>query len=512
MIQPTLESWTEAIRQARARSMKSGRLSKLESLQEEQAHRAAYFCELTEVIKSLGLWNAFERSALSVEPTHPVPPSRLGNQISKLTGLTRLGSKHLELKLSLLSLPMVAAFAPDSEAPTLMKGPLRSPLYLLDQLYGFGYFLQRDGKYHNHCFAIDFWQSRLKSMPSELSSALWKNRSDNMLSGGAFAGRLLFDDLVPVEPDPLRRSQVPEVVVHSESHLLEIVTTLKAGSAKLPNVQLWFRGQSTDYQVPNRQELVRIGITPYSNIPESDLTPSLYRKYDAYLERLESFETMLLELAQWVDVAKRLIPEEPLLASEFTRSCPHALSSHGLTSFQRGLLLQQYGAPSAYLDITSDPLVAAWFATHRCKQNAKGQLSFHRHVWASSDPSTWPTIFIFPLVKGAHPFLELSSIIPSTVALRPNRQSCGLLVAAGNLARNYCARYLGLKLRLDPRFVLSRPMEASYLFPPESEDATLTALKGSGFTLGDRLYPVTEVLHKTYADDRSAQELVGQAL
>ena len=259
----------------------------------------------------------------------------------------------------------------------------------------------------------------------------------------------------------------------------------------------------TDYQVPSRQELIRIGITPYSNIPESDLTPSLYRKYDADLERLESFEKMLLELAKWVDAAKRLIPEELFLASEFTRSSPHALSSRGLTSFQRGLLLQQYGAPSAYLDITSDPLVAAWFATHRCKQNAKGQLSFHRHAWATSDQSTWPTIFIFPLVKGAHPFLELNSILPSTVALRPHRQSCGLLGGAGNLARNYCARYLGLKLRLDPRFVLSRPMEASYLFPPESEDATLTALKGAGLNSGHRRYPVTEVLLNACADDCS---------
>lgn len=489
--------------------MKSGRLSKFKSLHDEQAYRAAYFCELARLIKDLGLCNAFERSALSIEPTHPVPPSRLGGQISKLPGLERLGAKHAELKLSLMSLPMVATFAPESEAPTLMRGPLRSPLYLLDPLYGFVYFLRRDGKYHNHCFAIDFWQSRLKSMPKGLSTTLWKNRSDNMLSGGALSGRTLFSDLIPVELDPLRRSQVPEIVVHTESDLLEIVATLKAGSIKSPNVQLWFRGQSTDYQVPNRQELVRIGITPYSNISESNLTPSLYRKYDTYLERPESFERLLMELAQWVDVAKQLIPEDPLLASAFSRSNPHARSSDGLSSFQRGLLLQQYGAPSAYLDITSDPLVAAWFATRRCKQNASGQLTFHRHVWDTSDPSTWPTIFVFPLVEGVHPFLELSSIIPSAVALRPHRQSCGLLGGAGNLARNYCARYVGLKLRLDPRFVLNRPMDVSFLFPSESEDFTLAALKGAGLTSEERLYPVTEVLNKADADCSADEELVG---
>lgn len=493
MTLPTLESWKDALHQAKARSGKSARLSKFKSLHPEQAKRAAYFCELTELIGTLNLGNAFERSALSVEPTHPIPPTRLGDQISKLTGVKGIGSKHAGLKLSLLSLPMVAAFAPSSEAAWLSKGPLRSPLYLLDPLYGFGYFFQRDGKFHNHCFAIDFWQSRLKSMPPGLATKLWQNRSDNMLSGGAFSGRLLFSDLVPTEPEALRRSTVPEITVRSESHLLEIIAALQAGATKLPNVQLWFRGQRTDYQVPNRSELIKLGITPYSNIPESDFTPSLYRRYDGCLESIEQFEALLLELAQWADTASHLLPEEPLLVSEFAQNTPHALSAHGLTSFQRGLLLQQYGAPSAYLDITSDPFVAAWFATHRCAQNG-GQLSFQRHTWETLDPSSWPTIFVFPLVKGAHPFLELSSILPNSTALRPHRQSCGLLGGAGNLARNYCARYLGLKLRLDPRFVLSRPMDASFLFPPDTEDAALAALKRAGFSSGYRQYPVTEVI------------------
>jgi hypothetical protein len=494
MSHPTIEAWTSGIHHAKVRSAKSARLRKFSSLHKEQAHRAAYFCELAELIGTLGLRNAFERSALSVEPTHPVPPSRLASQISKLIGSRELGARQSELKLSLLSLSMVAAFAPDSDATKLLEKQFHSPLYLLDPLYGFVYFRQRDGKFHNHCFAIDFWQSRLRSMPIEVASDQWERRSDNMLSGGILAGRLLFSNIVPAESDNVRRSSAPEIAIHSESHLLEIISALQAGATKLPNVQLWFRGQSTDYQVPNRNELIKLGITPYSNIPESDLTPSLYRRYDAFLESVELFERLLLELAQWVDSANRLIPEDPLLSSAFTRSAPHALSSDGLTSFQRGLLLQQYGAPSAYLDITSDPLVAAWFATHRCKQNARGHLSFSRHTWNASDPSSWPTIFVFPLVNGAHPFLELSSILPNSVALRPHRQSCGLLGGAGNLARNYCARYLGLKLRLDPRFALTRPMHTSFLFPPDTEDAALAALKVAGFTSENRLYPLTEAL------------------
>lgn len=490
----TQKIWTDAISAARSRSTKGASLSRFKSLHEEQARRAAYFCELADFIEKLGLSNAFERSALSVEPTHPVPPSRVGNQISKLVGTKEIGSGHAKLKLSLLSPSMVSVFAPDSEAARLPKDHFRAPLYLLDPLYGFGYFLQSDGKFHNHCFAIDFWKSRLQSMPSGLRSRLWETRSDSMLSGGAFSGRLLFSDLLPSEPDSIKRSQVPELTVDSESHLLDLVSSLKEGAAKSENVQLWFRGQKTDYQVPNRSALIRIGITPYSNISESDLTPSLYRRYDEILENVESYNAMLIELARWVDAAKSLLPAEPSLASEFACANPHALSSHGLTSFQRGLLLQQYGAPSAYLDITRDPLVAAWFATNQCEQTAQGQLKFQAHTWSGVDSRTWPTIFVFPLVKGAHPFLELSSILPSTVALRPHRQSCGLLGGAGNLARNYCARYVGLKLRLNPRFVLKRKLEPSFLFPPESEDAALATLKSAGLSSKVARYPVTEVL------------------
>jgi hypothetical protein len=241
-----------------------------------------YFSELGEVIKNLGLSNAFERSALSVEPTHPVPTSRLGRQISRLPGARELGAKHKDLRISLVSLPMVSRFATDSEASALSQA-LRSPLCILDPLYGFAFFMQSDGGFHNHCLAIDFWQSRLSSMPRRLADDLWKTRSDNMLSGGAFAGRLLFRDLIQPEPDPIKRSQAPEINVLDESHLLEIVAALKRASATIPNVQLWYRGQSFDYQVPDRNELTQLGIFPYSNIPESDLTPSLFRKFDAHL-------------------------------------------------------------------------------------------------------------------------------------------------------------------------------------------------------------------------------------
>jgi len=491
MILPTLDSWKESVLEARRRSLEANLIGKFKGLHKEQAQRGAYICELAKLIAGFELANPFERSALSLEPTHPIQPSRMAKKITDLAGTSKVGEGYKDLKLSLLSMPLVASIAPDSEVARMLRGPFQAPLYLLDPLYGFAYFPNRDGKFGNHCFAIDFWQAHLNSMPEGLSALMWKNRSDNMLSGGAFAARHLFSDIIPPESDSAKLSLVPEITVHSEAHLNEIVSALREGAKRLPNVEVWFRGQWKDYQVPDRSELLNLRIAPYSNIPESDFTPSLYRNYDDFLENLESFETVLFEIAQWVEAARRQIPDDPKLADQFSRNAPRALSASGLTSFQRGLLLQQYGAPSAYLDITSDPAVATWFATRRCKQSASGQLAFSKYSWTSPDPSSWPTVFVFPLTKGLHPYLNLDSILSTSKALRPHRQSCGLLGGAGNLARNYCARYLGLKLRLHPTFVTKNSIDPSYFFPSANEDLVLAELAKSGFSSDGRRYPVT---------------------
>jgi len=285
----------------------------------------------------------------------------------------------------------------------------------------------------------------------------------------------------------------PAVCANSEKELWDLVEGLRAATNKHSNVQLWFRGQSKDYLIPDRLELTRLRITPYSNIRESDFTPSLYRKYDKFLETTDSFEEMVLELAEWVYCAKRLVPEQTQKIVSSPVNGVAALKADGITSYQRGLLLQQYGAPSAYLDITRDPAIAAWFATHSCGSNQEGKMVFQSYSWNGSNPDSWPTIFVFPLVSGVHPFVDLESVLAGSEALRPARQKCGLLGGAGNLARNYCARYLGLKIRLGPNFRLSNPAPATDLFPSASEDRALGFLKEH--RLGDpkRHFALTEL-------------------
>ncbi|UWE15650.1 FRG domain-containing protein [Herbaspirillum huttiense] len=490
----SLKACSEALLLAKSRSLSNSSRKKFKNLHPEQIARAAYFCEAASVIRDFGLSNAFEKAALSLEPPHPIIPSRLAGKIMKMSGIRGTSVDPTATKLSLLSLTMLNEYAPDSDAAA-MAHHCRTQSLILDPLYGFGYVVRDDNRFHNHCFALDFWQSRAKSMPSQVRDVLWSNRADSVLSGGVLFARGIFSGTIPIETNALKRVSAPEIIIKSEQHLQEVVSRLKDDLAKIPKVQLWFRGQAKDYQVPSRDALVKLGLTPYSNTQESDFTPSLYRKYDSHLETIEDFEKLLLDVAQWVEAARSILPETPNLREAFSSENPYARSSDGFTSFQRGLLLQQYGAPSAYLDITSDPLTAAWFAINRCTQMPDGEMRYAEHKWTDDEPGRWPTIFVFPLVKGAHPFLELSSILPTQVSMRAERQSCGLLGGAGNLARNYCARYLGLKLRLAPGFFLKRPDQRHYLFPSASEDRALAALNEAGFNSQTRLNPVTYVKH-----------------
>ena len=198
-------------------------------------------------------------------------------------------------------------------------------------------------------------------------------------------------------------------------------------------------------------------------------------------------------LAKWTSHANQIL--SPQVYDELIRGKKGVASVDelGLKSYQKGLILQQYGAPSAYLDITSDVNVAIWFATNKCNmQNNKMSYDKYQLNYTNSSPEDWPTIFIFPLVKGIHPHLNLNEIFSNFKNERPARQKCGLLGGAGNLARNYCARYLGIKVRLGPNFKSSSQLKASDLFPNEKEDYILKYLKNSDLS-ENKLFPVSEI-------------------
>ncbi len=476
------DAWVNKIDIARGCSQQSKRVARFKNLPSEQARRASYFGEMSGIIGELGISNPHERSALSIEPTHPVPLRYMGSAISKLGFDNKLLELFDKSKMSLISLPLLNLYAPESEAKGVMVDTRSTSISLLDPLYGFAFF-KRGGAIRNHCFAIDVWRRHIASMPKSISSGLWKNRADNFLSGGAFAGREIFHGIIPDAQSSYERSMVPEICISTEGELQELVRSLKISAKRYSEVELWFRGQKTEYRVPDRSDLIQLGIAPYSNVVDSDLTPSLYRKYDSVLESFCDYEKMILELAEWVYWANNISSSSSGGAEFFPTSGAAAISREGLGAYQRGLVLQQYGAPSAFLDITSDELIAAWFAVNSCQLSADSKMKYSGHSWVGDDARLWPTIFVFPLVKGLHPFLNLGSILEGSGALRPKRQKCGLLGGAGNLARNYCARYIGLKIRLKPGFKLNSDIKSDTLFPSSAEDKVLDGLQQAG--LGD---------------------------
>ncbi len=491
MIEYVREDLKRQLLEASGAASKGGRVKAFKGLHREQAERASYFVELAKIISSLGLSNPHEKSALTIEPTHPVQTRHLDRAFEKLNLNQLIPRNYKDYKLSLVSLEMLKRYAPASDAKKMIESGYKSPLYLLDPLYGFVY-LPKDGRIHNHCFAIDIWSSHLKSMPSHLAQSLWKTRSDSMMSGGAFAGRDLFKNLIPQEDNPIKRASPPVLEVNSESELRDVVQALKSCAGNSPGVELWFRGQGRDYQTPDRSIISRLGITPYSNIRESDFTPSMYRRYDGFLDSKKDYENFVLELAEWVFCANQVLSSGSQVDTKAQPSGVAAVTASGLGSYQKGLILQQYGAPSAYLDITQDYTVAVWFATKKCFVS-NGKMTYNDYFWHGKTPEEWPTIYVFPLVKGLHTYLDLDSILAGSGAKRPERQKCGLLGGAGNLARNYCARYLGLKIRLGPNFKSSAPFDAEELFPSASEDEVLRYLKET--CLGDqgRQFPLSDL-------------------
>jgi hypothetical protein len=491
MTENMYKEWQKILLDAKERSNKASNIKSFKGIHREQAARASYFTEVDKAICQLGLSNPHESSALSIQPTHPIQNQHLNRAFDNLRISSLLKQTYKDCKLSLISLEMLHRYSPNSDAKKIIASGFQSPLYLLDPLYGFVYLPARN-KIHNHCFAIDIWSTHLESMPNQLSRELWKNRADNMLSGGAFAGRLLFKDLIPKEDDPLKLSSPPVLQANSENELRDIIKGLERSIEDAPNIELWFRGQTKDYQTPDRSVLTQLGITPYSNIKDSDFTPSLYRRYDEFIDSTDKFEELVLELAEWVHYANRVIPQNNESVINDQASGVAAVDRVGLGSYQRGLLLQQYGAPSAYLDITHDYSIAAWFATRKCAMT-DGKMLYSEHSWGEENPDKWPTIYVFPLVKGLHPYLDLNSILTNSGAQRAERQRCGLLGGAGNLARNYCARYLGMKIRLGPGFKLSAPYEAEDLFPSESEDSFLKSLKETNLTNKERHFPLSEL-------------------
>lgn len=159
--------------------------------------------------------------------------------------------------------------------------------------------------------------------------------------------------------------------------------------------------------------------------------------------------------------------DDPLL-KEYGGICLDMSYGHGVNlAATLSTLLQHYGLYSPVLDLTSDLEVALFFASHKLvggKYNFVG--SNHRES----------ILYVFREDKKEMNAYEHERALHELKPLRPVRQSCVICTSAP-YALNLAADFIIGVIKMDFDDLLPRKYTVSDLFPGESEDNFLAALK-----------------------------------
>jgi hypothetical protein len=288
---------------------------------------------------------------------------------------------------------------------------------------------------------------------------------------------------------------VPQIDVSTKDQYSQVIDWLRLLMKPYPEFELWFRGQTKEYLVPARTAVMASGVEIYSHPPRPNLAPALYRELSQYTADLAAYRNLVLQFGRWSywadahrpldeihEAQNRLKPKGFAPDWQSTRTYfdeAGNVSRSDVREYEverqelkQGLILQHYGVPSPYLDITSDPATALWFATNRY---TKGK-SYTEHKWEDRPAEEWPVVYVMPLFKDLDPYVNSAQLVQGTNALRPQRQACGLLAAGGNLFRNFAATCVALSIRLAPGVTADKSLSAEYLFPSPKEDGYLKVL------------------------------------
>lgn len=491
----------------------------LESVEGPYQQRARYFLSFGMCFTQLGTLPGELR--LSIEPLHPLPDLDRKQRITDL--LTDLGvrtpSDHQGL--SLISRAMVNAYNPAASLFDNVDAPAsHTDLFLFDPLTGFVLWSQ-DGKVRNTW--LGNWRDlvQLQIQPPLVKDVLLRSPSDHFSLGRSLMMRLI-GPLLPrrrfVKDDD---AGVPTLVVNDQAELDGLVDDLRVACGRSPfKVSVVFRGQSEEHRLPDRRDLVAALVTPYSDVRDHSVVPSLYRHYDAFLDDPTHFRAFASHMLDWHFYSDMVFgdpvsyftldgqPYVPkVLTGPATASCqvfagdrtdlprafdavePHSVwtvngpdggvidtyvKRHNLAfgNVRRNLILQHYGAPTPYIDVTHDIKVAEWFAFNKISVEQTG-LSTSGMLAA---PFSGSAIYAFLVPEGLAPLVDTEHLVTPDQALRPHRQACAVLGGAGNLYRNAASRFIGLKIKFADGF---RPMglpSARHLFPGPDEDSMLKQL------------------------------------
>ncbi len=488
----------------------------LDTVEVAYRRRARFFLSFGMCFSQLGTLPGELR--LSIEPLHPLPDLDHNQRIVDLLRTLGVKTPTDDQGLSFISRSMVNAYNPAASLFDNVDAPSSHPdLFLFDPLTGFVMWPQ-DGKIRNTWLGNQRDLVQLQTQPTAIKDVLLRGPSDHFCLGRSLMMRLV-GPLLPrrrvVHDDD---AGIPTLVVNDQAELDGLVDDLRIACERSPlKVSVVFRGQSREHRLPDRRNLVAALVTPYSDVRDHSIVPSLYRHYDAFLNDPNHFRAFAAHMLDWHFYSDMAFGDpvnyftldgQPYLPKPLTgpaaASCqvfagdssdlprafdgvePHSVltvtgsdgsvidtyvkrHNLGFGNVRRNLILQHYGAPTPYIDVTRDIRVAEWFAFNKITVEPTG-LSTSGMLPA---PFSGSAIYVFFVPEGLAPMVDTEHLVTPDQALRPHRQACALLGGAGNLYRNAVSRFVGLKIKFADGFRPTGLQTARHLFPGPDEDDML---------------------------------------
>lgn len=481
--------------------------------------RASYFHQFGHVYNQLGTLPAELR--MSIEPLHPLANVDLKHWLRSRLESFGVAKPTADYGLTALSRALLTAYNPVADLFGLAEAPKSHPdLFLFDPLGGFAFW--NDGeRIRNFWVGNQRDLAELWSAQAEVKSTLLRTHSDHFCLGKSLLTRLIGPYLKrrwPFVPDG---AGIPTVLISSQRDLEALADDLRNACELAPaEVAVVFRGQTTEHTLPDRSPLVSRGICPYADIRDHSVVPSLYRHYDRFLNDPAQFRAFCSHLLDWGLHSDLLFGEPatyttlegvPYSPKAVPPGASNSMSFHmagdkegprgfedmgpytvwqgttadgkifdrymkrhrpGHDSVRRSLILQHYGSPTPFIDVTYDIRVAEWFAFNSVRVGNDGLTTSGQIDVRSGKPA----IFAFLVLDGLAPLIATEHLVTPEEALRPHRQACAVLGGAGNLYRNAASRFIALKVKFTAGFRPEGLPTARHLFPGPDEDTMLKNL------------------------------------